>query len=49
MLKIKDKNGKVKFVWKDEDEQPISIEEVVIKTTPKSDKDQSKKENSEEK
>jgi hypothetical protein len=31
MLKIKDKEGKTKFVWKDDDEQPISIDELIIR------------------
>ena len=31
MLKIKDKDGKTKFVLRDEDEEPISIDELIIR------------------
>lgn len=30
MLKIKDKDGKTKMVLRDEDEEPISIDELVL-------------------
>ena len=31
MLRIQDKQGKTKFVWKDEDEEPISIDELILR------------------
>lgn len=30
MLKIKDKNGRTKFVLRDEDEEPVSIDELIL-------------------
>ena len=31
LLKIKDKHGKVKFVLRDDDDEPISIDELILK------------------
>ena len=31
MLRIQGKQGKTKFVWKDEDEEPVSIDELILK------------------
>lgn len=31
MLKIKDKNGRTKFILRDEDEEPLSIDELILK------------------
>jgi len=31
MLKIKDKDGKTKLVLRDEDEEPVSIDELIIR------------------
>jgi len=31
MLKIKDRDGKTKLVLRDEDEEPISIDELIIR------------------
>ena len=33
MLKIKDKTGKLRFILNDEDDQPISIDEVIIQAS----------------
>ena len=35
MLKIKDKAGKLKFVLYDEDDEPISIDELILKDKEK--------------
>ena len=37
MLKIKDKDGKTKLVLRDEDEEPISMDELILREiTPRS-------------
>lgn len=36
MLRIRDKSGKTKFVWSDEDEEPVSIDELIL-TAPEKD------------
>lgn len=38
MLKIKDKEGKLKFVLRDEDEEPLSIDEFILEDAIKSKK-----------
>lgn len=30
MLKIRDKSGKIRFIWKDDEEEPISIDELIL-------------------
>ena len=35
MLKIKDKNGKVKYVLLDDEERPLSIDELIIRESKK--------------
>lgn len=45
MLKIKDKDGKTKLVLRDEDEEPISIDELIIREAV-GDKDKKKQEKS---
>lgn len=31
MLKIQDKEGKVKYIWSDEADEPISIDDLILK------------------
>jgi hypothetical protein len=31
LLRIQDKEGKTKFVWKDEDDEPVNIDELILK------------------
>ena len=38
MLKIKDKNNKTKFILRDEDEEPLSIDELILKDKEKKEK-----------
>ena len=45
MLKIKDKSGKTKFVWRDEEEEPISIDELIIRESKEKRKTQELQEN----
>lgn len=46
MLKIKDKKGRLKYVLRDEDEEPIGIDEVIIADAQKKEKEKKiKKEN----
>ena len=33
MLKIKDKDGKTKFVLRDDDDEPLSIDELILRET----------------
>jgi len=35
MLKIKDKSGKTKLVLRDEDDEPISIDELILRESAK--------------
>lgn len=49
MLKIKGRDNKVKFVLRDEDEEPVSIDELILRDEKKKDKnkkDQEKKDES---
>lgn len=47
MLKIKDKDGKTKLVLRDEDEEPISMDELILRE-PKTRKKDKKKTESED-
>lgn len=43
MLKIKDKDGKTKLVLRDEDDEPISIDELIIREAVKRQEQDNKK------
>jgi hypothetical protein len=30
LLRIQDTSGKTKFIWRDEDEEPVSIDELIL-------------------
>ncbi len=52
MLKILDKNKRVKYVWQDDNEEPVSIDELILREVSKPDKSNQvdqKKENEEKK
>lgn len=38
MLKIVDKDGRTKFILKDEDEEPLSIDELILEDENKNEK-----------
>jgi hypothetical protein len=42
LLKIKDGQGKLKFVLRDEDEEPVSIDELILKDSKKKEKPEEK-------
>jgi hypothetical protein len=42
MLKIQDKNGKLKFVLDDESEQPLSVDDVVLNGTEEEEEEEEK-------
>lgn len=43
MLRIVDKNGHTKFILNDEDEKPLSIDEIIIQETNQSKEEEEKK------
>lgn len=40
LLKIKDKSGRVKFVWRDCDEEPVSIDELILEEAKKKEEEE---------
>ena len=44
MLKIKDSDGRTKYLLKDEDEEPISIDELVIRESEAQEEQENKSE-----
>lgn len=38
MLKIKDKHGRTKFILRDDDEEPLSIDDLVLKESEQKEK-----------